>query len=118
MQAFLLPYVFQMRKLNMNTSDFNGLLKKIKEVMVDKKKTIGIDSHIIFHNKIVLNKQSKGISFQFCGLNVQITTFDLFDWDERAERWRNSSDTANSYYVLTAKQNIKMRELINEYVYQ
>lgn len=101
----------------MNTADFNCLIKKIKETMIGKKLTINFPSQIVFHNKVPLNNESKGISFGFCGLNVKIITFDLFDWDEKDNRWKNSIDTANSYYVLTATQNAKIRKLINGYVY-
>lgn len=100
----------------MNTSDFNGLITKVEEHLQGKKNTFTTNEMYVFHNKSNVNNESKGISFNFRGLNVTIIAFTLLDYNEKESRWMNSIDTGNSYYILTATQNKKLRNLIYKYL--
>lgn len=100
----------------MNTADFNGLIAKVEQHLEGKKNTLATNEMYVFHNKLHVNNESKGISFNFRGLNVTIIAYTLFDYNEKESRWMNSLDTGNSYYILTATQNKKLRNLIYKYL--
>lgn len=100
----------------MNTTEFNSLIAKVEEHLQGKKNTFTSAMMYIFHDKSYVNNESNGISFNFCGLNVTIISFKLYDYNEKEERWMNSTDKGNTYYLLTAIQNKKLRNLIYKYL--
>lgn len=97
----------------METQKFNGLIAKIKEVAEDKRLVNNFGSMYVFHS--IDKEKAECLSFNFTGLNVDISLMQMFDYveDKFGARWLKSTTIAQSYYVLTPLQNKKMHTLIN-----
>ncbi|MEG1729578.1 MAG: hypothetical protein RR280_08585 [Bacteroidaceae bacterium] len=95
----------------MLSSEFKLLKAKIAQHLVGTKKTfLDVGHHYVYHSKV----GGSGFSCIFRGLNVNVESFSLYDWDESQQRWLKSDTLTQGYYVLTHSQNIIIRRMLNE----
>lgn len=100
----------------MEQKKFNGLLEKIKEVAADKRIVNKWPNMYVFHS--IDKEKAECLSFNFCGLNVDISLMQMFDYveDKYGGRWLKSTTIGQTYYILTPLQNKKMHILINSLI--
>lgn len=103
----------------MNTTQFKGLVEKVKSELEGKKCTFYAKPyHYVFHDKDEKDHK-EGLSLVFTLGNVEIKKFTLENLvkDHKGSHYLNSTDLASSYYLLTSKQNSKLLEIIENVLF-